>query len=91
MELYAEKTAANSFIIFIYVLYLGIDYQHKKLCLPLTIYKTDLQPGFEDENAMDTPVVRYCAVSSIEHSHRSAVTDLQWVPDHMEVRNTRRN
>ncbi len=44
------------------------------------------QPGFEDDSNTDhTPVVRYCAVSAIEHSHKSAVSDLQWVPDHMEV------
>ncbi|CAB3993991.1 WD repeat-containing 63-like, partial [Paramuricea clavata] len=43
-------------------------------------------PGFEDDSNTDhTPVVRYCAVSSIEHSHKSAVSDLQWVPDHMET------
>ncbi|XP_072024061.1 dynein axonemal intermediate chain 3-like isoform X2 [Amphiura filiformis] len=42
-------------------------------------------PGFEDENTDKTPVVRYCAVSSIEHSHKSAICDIQWVPDHMEV------
>ena len=45
----------------------------------------NLQPGFEDENAMDTPIVRYCAVSSIEFSHRAPITDLMWVPDHMEI------
>lgn len=43
------------------------------------------QAGFEDENALQTPIVRYAAVSSIEHSHLSPVTDIQWLPDHMEV------
>ncbi|XP_033738311.1 WD repeat-containing protein 63-like isoform X3 [Pecten maximus] len=43
------------------------------------------KPGFEDPNALKTPVVRYCAVSSIENSHRAAITDIQWVPDHMEL------
>ena len=33
----------------------------------------------------ETPVLRYCAVSSIEHGHRSAITDLLWLPDHFEV------
>ena len=42
-------------------------------------------PGFEDESAMDTPIVRYCGVSSIEHSHRAPITDIQWLPDHMEL------
>ena len=30
-------------------------------------------------------MLRYCAVSSIENSHRMAVTDIQWIPDHVEV------
>ncbi|KAK2157176.1 hypothetical protein LSH36_196g03010 [Paralvinella palmiformis] len=42
-------------------------------------------PGFEDENSMDTPIIRYCAVSSIEQSHRAPVTDILWIPDHFEV------
>ncbi|CAC5422765.1 WD repeat-containing protein 63 [Mytilus coruscus] len=47
--------------------------------------KTNVLPGFEDPNALKTPIVRYCAVSSIENSHKSTITDLLWVPDHMEV------
>ena len=43
------------------------------------------QPGFEDGSSLQTPIVRYAAVSSIENSHLSPVTDLQWIPDHMEV------
>ncbi|XP_070562697.1 dynein axonemal intermediate chain 3-like isoform X2 [Ptychodera flava] len=42
-------------------------------------------PGFEDENSQETPIIRYCAVSAIEHSHKTTITDLQWVPDHMEI------
>lgn len=34
---------------------------------------------------MDTPIIRYAAVSSIENSHKAAITDLLWVPDHMEL------
>lgn len=44
-----------------------------------------MQPGFEDDNSDKTPVVRYCASAAIEHGHRSAVADIQWLPDHMEV------
>jgi len=29
--------------------------------------------------------MRYAAVSAIEHSHITPVTDIQWVPDHFEV------
>ena len=44
------------------------------------------KPGFEDESSFDrSPVLRYCAVSSIEHSHKTVITDLEWLPDHMEV------
>ena len=55
------------------------------LKLTMIDYFLFLQPGFEDENAMDTPIVRYCAVSSIEHSHRAPVTDILWIPDHFEL------
>ncbi|KAK3092104.1 hypothetical protein FSP39_025223 [Pinctada imbricata] len=47
--------------------------------------KSNVLPGFEDPNALKTPIVRYCAVSSIEHSHRAAIADILWLPDHMEV------
>ncbi|ESP02449.1 hypothetical protein LOTGIDRAFT_199692 [Lottia gigantea] len=49
------------------------------------VKKTTVLPGFEDPNALKTPVVRYCAVSSIEHSHKARITDIMWVPDHMEI------
>ena len=55
------------------------------ICSYLVLFCFLLQPGFEDENSLDTPIVRYCAVSSIEHSHRAPISDLQWVPDHFEV------
>ncbi|XP_058964872.1 dynein axonemal intermediate chain 3-like [Pocillopora verrucosa] len=43
-------------------------------------------PGFEDESSFDqSPILRYCAVSSIEHSHKTVVTDITWIPDHMEI------
>ncbi|XP_033096889.1 WD repeat-containing protein 63-like [Anneissia japonica] len=42
-------------------------------------------PGFEDENTDKTPIIRYCAVSAIEHSHKTAIADIQWVPDHIEL------
>ncbi|XP_041359893.1 dynein intermediate chain 3, axonemal-like isoform X2 [Gigantopelta aegis] len=47
--------------------------------------KKDVLPGFEDPNALKTPVIHYCAVSSIEFSHRAPITDIQWVPDHLEI------
>ncbi|CAF0793564.1 unnamed protein product [Rotaria sordida] len=42
-------------------------------------------PGFEDENFFQTPHIRFCAVSSIEHGHSEPITDLQWIPDHYQV------
>ncbi len=44
-----------------------------------------LQPGFEDESFFQTPQLRFCAVSSIEHGHSEPITDLQWIPDHFQV------
>ncbi|MGH0139048.1 UNVERIFIED_CONTAM: hypothetical protein FKN15_070975 [Acipenser sinensis] len=43
------------------------------------------QPGFEDKNVKKTPIVRYCAVSSIEHGHKAPISDVQWLPDYYEV------
>ncbi|CAF1214774.1 unnamed protein product, partial [Didymodactylos carnosus] len=42
-------------------------------------------PGFEDETFFQTPHIRFCAVSSIEHSHAEPITDLQWIPDHFQI------
>ena len=36
-------------------------------------------------DGLECPLVRYSAVSAIEQSHKSCVTDLQWLPDHFEV------
>lgn len=40
---------------------------------------------FGEETGPETPVVRYCAVSAIENSHRNVITGLEWIPDHFEV------
>ncbi|CAF4836661.1 unnamed protein product, partial [Rotaria sp. Silwood1] len=42
-------------------------------------------PGFEDESFFQTPHIRFCAVSSIEHGHSEPITDLQWIPDHYQI------
>ncbi|BFY99788.1 hypothetical protein BsWGS_02828 [Bradybaena similaris] len=47
--------------------------------------KRTVLPGFEDPNALKTPILRYCAVSCIENSHVTPVTDLLWLPDHMQI------
>lgn len=40
---------------------------------------------FGEETGPETPIVRYCAVSAIENSHRNVITSLEWIPDHFEV------
>lgn len=61
--------------------YLKENINHRKRFF-LFLFK----PGFEDESSFDrSPILRYCAVSSIEHSHKTVVTDIMWIPDHMEV------
>ncbi|XP_063710237.1 dynein axonemal intermediate chain 3-like [Symsagittifera roscoffensis] len=42
-------------------------------------------PGYIDESSIITPVVNYCAVSMIDQSHKNWVTDLQWIPDHIDI------
>ncbi|KAK1165411.1 WD repeat-containing protein 63 [Acipenser oxyrinchus oxyrinchus] len=42
-------------------------------------------PGFEEKNVKKTPIVRYCAVSSIEHGHKAPISDVQWLPDYYEI------
>ncbi|KAL1022761.1 hypothetical protein UPYG_G00031960 [Umbra pygmaea] len=41
--------------------------------------------GFEDKRENETSLVRYCAVSSIEHGHKAPITDIQWLPETFEV------
>ena len=37
------------------------------------------------ERQVETPVIKFSVVSSIEASHRASITDLQWLPQHFEV------
>ena len=53
--------------------------------LSILVHVTWVQPGFREDGPGDIPMMRYCAISSLEHGHRSAITDLLWVPDHFEV------
>ncbi|NWS15612.1 WDR63 protein, partial [Pachyramphus minor] len=39
---------------------------------------------FEKSQHAEPPLVKYCAVSSIEYSHKKPVTDIQWLPGHFE-------
>ncbi|XP_071773409.2 dynein axonemal intermediate chain 3 [Centroberyx gerrardi] len=40
---------------------------------------------FEEKRENETPVVRYCAVSAVESSHKALITDVQWLPQTFEV------
>ena len=41
---------------------------------------------FDTDPKLDhAPIVQYCATSSIEHGHSRAVSDLHWLPEHMEL------
>ncbi|XP_071984574.1 dynein axonemal intermediate chain 3 [Engystomops pustulosus] len=46
-----------------------------------TTSKATLKPKQSNE----PPLVRYCAVSSIEHGHQEVITDLHWLPDVFEI------
>ncbi|XP_030628081.1 dynein axonemal intermediate chain 3 [Chanos chanos] len=44
--------------------------------------------GFKDKQENETPVLRYCAVSSIESGHKGPITDVQWLPESFEISRT---
>jgi len=46
---------------------------------------TNLPSFFQTNNRELSPMIRYCAVSNIENSHRMAISDIQWLPNHIEI------
>ncbi|NWU07263.1 WDR63 protein, partial [Cephalopterus ornatus] len=38
----------------------------------------------QEDSSVEPPLVKYCAVSSIEYSHKKPITDIQWLPGHFE-------
>ncbi|XP_044056933.1 dynein axonemal intermediate chain 3 isoform X2 [Siniperca chuatsi] len=42
----------------------------------------------DDNKENQTPVVRFCAVSALESSHKAPITDVQWLPPTFEVTRT---
>lgn len=42
-------------------------------------------PGYEDEGFFQTPRIRFCALSSLEHGHNQPITDIMWIPNHFEI------
>ncbi|NXW26687.1 WDR63 protein, partial [Phaetusa simplex] len=40
------------------------------------------------DSSTEPPLVRYCAVSSIQYSHKTPVTDIYWLPDYSEDNQT---
>ncbi|XP_048860045.1 dynein axonemal intermediate chain 3-like isoform X1 [Brienomyrus brachyistius] len=45
-------------------------------------------PPFQDKRELNTPVVRYCAVSGMENGHKARITDVQWLPENFEISKT---
>lgn len=41
----------------------------------------------QEQEGGHTPTVRFSIVSSIESSHRAPVTDIHWLPKHLEISN----
>lgn len=37
------------------------------------------------QSSTEPTLVRYCAVSSTQYSHKKPVTDIHWLPDYFEV------
>ncbi|NXE79223.1 WDR63 protein, partial [Cochlearius cochlearius] len=37
-----------------------------------------------EQSSTEPPLVRYCAVSSLQYSHKKPVTDIHWLPDYFE-------
>uniref|UniRef100_A0A5F8GT04 Dynein axonemal intermediate chain 3 n=1 Tax=Monodelphis domestica TaxID=13616 RepID=A0A5F8GT04_MONDO len=52
-----------------------------------TSKKATLKPIFllEPDSTKETPFVRHCAVSSIEHGHKKIITDIHWLTDNYEL------
>ncbi|XP_010154035.1 PREDICTED: WD repeat-containing protein 63, partial [Eurypyga helias] len=46
----------------------------RNLPSPVQVQQTNTEP----------PLVRYCAVSSMQHSHKKPVTDIHWLPEYFE-------
>ena len=45
-----------------------------------------LQAVFETDPKLDhAPIVRHVALSSIEFGHKKMISDIQWIPKHIEV------
>jgi WD40 repeat protein len=62
------------------------DYQEKLGSTRKT--ENDMNSSTENSQSKhaEIPALKYCVVSSIESSHKNAVTDIQWLPKHYEVR-----
>ena len=45
----------------------------------------DFHQDLDDNKENKTPIVRYCAVSALDSSHKAPITDVQWLPATFEV------
>ncbi|KAG8199725.1 hypothetical protein JTE90_000821 [Oedothorax gibbosus] len=52
-------------------------------------FSSDLKDSNQNSTVVDNDtsptILRYCAVSSMDHVHKHGITDLQWVPAHLEI------
>ncbi|XP_040896700.1 dynein intermediate chain 3, axonemal [Toxotes jaculatrix] len=63
-----------------YVMHLqGTQSSGKKVSVNTNTFDLD------DKNENKTAVVRYCAVSALENSHKARITEVQWLPPTFEV------
>ncbi|XP_075038119.1 dynein axonemal intermediate chain 3 [Mixophyes fleayi] len=49
---------------------------------------TGPKSSLEPKHSNQPHLVRYCAVSSIEHGHKDVITDIHWLPDFFELTRT---
>jgi len=61
------------------------EYQEKLKMSPKNKFNVANTLKSTKEKTTETPIIKYMAVSSIEHSHKMTITTLQWLPKHMEV------
>ncbi|XP_072366415.1 dynein axonemal intermediate chain 3 [Scyliorhinus torazame] len=47
--------------------------------------KSNMLPELDPTPRFEVPIAHYCGVSSIEHGHKTVISDLCWIPDHFEV------
>ncbi|XP_073400512.1 dynein axonemal intermediate chain 3 isoform X2 [Dendrobates tinctorius] len=66
-----------------------ISAYYKLLSAKTSVTKnTASKTSLELKQSNGCQLVRFCAVSSIEHGHREVITDLHWLPEYFEITRT---